>query len=93
MGRRKTKTTIRGLGWAHCREKDAMPDPAGAPCPYCHRPMLRGQQLDADHATPRALGGGGGLRWAHARCNRAEGARLGNMLHGRHRQKWEHRWS
>jgi hypothetical protein len=93
MGRRKAKTTVRGLGWAHDRARDELPDPAGAPCPYCARPMLRGQALDADHATPRALGAGGGLRWAHAHCNRAEGARLGNLLRGRHRPRWEHRWS
>lgn len=71
-----------------------MPGPAGEPCPFCGRPVLPGQRLDADHADPRALGGNGGLRWAHSVCNRRAGAHLGNLLRGRvSRPKWEDRWA
>lgn len=51
-----------------------LPDAYGRPCPRCGRPMLPGQPLDLDHTDDR----GGYLGMAHARCNRAAGARLGN---------------
>lgn len=54
--------------------------------------MLPGQPLDADHRVPRALGGTGGLRWAHRLCNQRAGGRLGNALRGRGRPKWIDRW-
>jgi hypothetical protein len=48
--------------------------------------MHRGQLLDLDHVTPRALGGTGGPSLlAHRHCNRAAGARLGNAMRGRAR--------
>jgi hypothetical protein len=56
--------------------------------------MLPGQALDADHAIPQALGGGGELRWAHSSCNRRAGAQLGNALKKcRVRPAWIDRWA
>lgn len=70
-----------------------MPDPHGEACPYCGRPVWPGQRLDADHAVPRVLGDAPGpLRWAHARCNRSAGARLGNALRGGFRERWIDQW-
>lgn len=92
----KKRTTARGLGWSHQRTKAKLPDPDGAPCPYCRRPMLPGQFLDADHLFPRVLGGGNVLRWAHRSCNRSEGAKLRNLLEGRSSPRpgrWSDRWS
>lgn len=81
------------LGWEHSRARAAMPEPAGEPCPYCRRPMWRGQRLDADHPVPRVLGDAPvPLRWAHARCNRSAGARLGNALRGGFRERWIDQW-
>lgn len=83
-----------GLGWAHAKARAALPPPDGTPCPFCRRPMLDGQRLDADHSNPRVLGGAGSeLRWSHAGCNRREGARLGNLLRGRNGARWVDRWS
>jgi len=94
MSKRRS-TTARGLGWSHEQAKRQLPDPEGAPCPFCGRPMLAGQLLDADHPTARAVGGGGGLRWSHRFCNRSAGARLGNLLRGRlsGAPRWADRWS
>lgn len=75
-------TTERGLGWAHQQERQralARLQP-GAPCPLCGHPMHPRQRLDLDHSVPRALGGRGPRRLAHARCNRQAGQRLGIAL-------------
>ena len=86
MARRRQAgtTTERGLGWSHQQERAAalaafVP---GAGCPLCGRPMWRSQRLDLDHSVPRAFGGQGPRRLAHATCNRRAGAILGNQLRG-----------
>lgn len=81
-------TTQRGLGWEHQRLRARLlPHAYGTPCPLCGRAMLKGQDLDLDHATPRALGGGlAGARIVHRHCNRSHGARLGNQLRTRTRR-------
>lgn len=83
------------LGWEHQQARAALPLPCGAPCPYCKRPMWADQDLDADHAVPRALGGRGDLRWSHSSCNRRAGAVLGNLLRGHASGKddWLDRWA
>lgn len=85
------------LGRPHRRAKAQLPPPAG-PCPICGELMLPDDEVEADHEIPRVFGGGDGpLRWAHASCNRRAGARLGNRLHGRHRdvppERWTDRWA
>jgi hypothetical protein len=52
----------------------ALPYAVGQPCSRCGQPMLPGQALDLDHRDD----GGGWWGFAHARCNRAAGGRLGN---------------
>lgn len=75
-------TTQRGLGWAHQQERtrqlNALRD--GTPCPRCHHPMTRRQQLDLDDWPGRVFGGPQVKRLAHAGCNRSAGAQLGNTL-------------
>lgn len=72
-------TTSRGLGWQHQQARAAalralVP---GTPCPFCGDPMFAEQQLDYDHAVPRALGGHNGpRRLAHSSCNRKAGRLL-----------------
>lgn len=83
----------RGLGRRHRAARSLLAPPDGAPCPFCGQPMLPGQALDADHPTPRVLGGGLEVRWAHSSCNRSAGARLGNALRGRIRTAWVDRWA
>jgi len=83
----------RGLGRPHRTARSLLPPPDGAPCPFCGRPMWPWQALDADHPTPRVLGGSNELRWAHSPCNRSDGARLGNALRGRIRTAWVDRWA
>lgn len=53
-------------------------------CPYCDRPMFRSEELDADHAVPRAIAGphAAATRLAHRSCNRSAGAALGNARRG-----------
>jgi hypothetical protein len=84
MARWKGTTTQRGLGWSHVRDRRgkmaALRD--GEPCPYCGRGMFRGQALELDHYPGRVFGGPQVTRLAHARCNRAAGARMGNRLRG-----------
>ena len=96
MANRNQTTTQRGLGNEHTKRRKQLPDPTGQPCPLCGNPMWPGQtptgktgrmlsNLDADHETPRALGGHNSpLRWTHRTCNRTAGAHLGNNL--RHEQ-------
>ncbi|SCL32029.1 hypothetical protein GA0070616_4376 [Micromonospora nigra] len=91
-------TTEQGLGWEHQQARaKALPKAWGQPCPYCGQPMLQGQDLDLDHAQPRALGGHHGpRRMAHAHCNRAAGSRLGAQLRRARRatttQRHSRRW-
>lgn len=87
MGRpRKTpeggRTTQLGLGSEHQKQRarllaNLIP---GDPCDVCGEPMFPEQALDADHQTPRALGGTRAGRLLHASCNRRLGAQLGNRL-------------
>jgi hypothetical protein len=51
----------------------------GDMCWRCRRPMRSWQALDLDHVRAVAHGGSDGpKRLAHARCNRAAGAVIGN---------------
>lgn len=50
-----------------------LPYAYGTPCGRCGRPMLPGQPLDLDHNDDRT----GYRGFAHARCNRSAGGRLG----------------
>lgn len=52
-----------------------------APCPFCSELVQAGDVWDVDHAVPRSADPArvwdpANLRPAHARCNRAAGARL-----------------
>ncbi len=90
----RPKTTARGLGHEHTKRVKALAPAQGEPCPFCHLPMWPGKveiwtkrgprwvsALEADHVTPRALGGGDGpLRWAHRMCNRKSGSSLGARM-------------
>lgn len=71
----RRSTTAKGLGWPHqqqvARLKARHRD--GAPCPLCGLPMYLADSLDADHTTPRSLGGTVADRLTHARCNRSRG--------------------
>ena len=87
--------TTYALGWQHQQTRAAMPRPHGQECPFCRRPMWADQDLDLDHAVPRALGGRGGERWSHSSCNRRAGAVLGNLLrgHAAGNDDWLDRWA
>jgi hypothetical protein len=51
----------------------------GQLCPRCLEPMWPGQRLHLGHAVDVAAGGfGGPVRWEHASCNEAAGARAGS---------------
>lgn len=50
-----------------------LPYAYGAPCGRCGRPMLAGQPLDLDHNDDRV----GYRGFAHARCNRSAGGKVG----------------
>ena len=51
----------------------------GQLCPRCLEPMWPGQRLHLGHVVDVAAGGfGGPVRWEHARCNEAAGARAGS---------------
>jgi hypothetical protein len=69
----------------HRRLRQAwLPTAYGTACVLCGQTMRPGQALDLDH-----LPDGTGYRgFAHASCNRSEGARRGNAQ--RRRQLW--RW-
>lgn len=87
-------TSNADYGRPYRRRRDELESPFGRPCPFCRRPMLRGERLQTDHAVPKALGGADSpLRWAHGPCNEAAGARLGNKIRGRRSgRKWVDRW-
>ena len=83
MADRRT-TTQRGLGNEHQKRRRLTPKPNGDPCPFCGAAMFADMALDFDHAIPRALGGTAATgRWAHRRCNRRAGAKLGNAMRAR----------
>ncbi|WP_202237016.1 endonuclease domain-containing protein [Actinacidiphila reveromycinica] len=68
-------TSDRGYGTDHQRIRRALLAEAyGRPCHHCGAPMLKGQALDLDHTADRSAYRG----FAHASCNRSEGAKRGN---------------
>lgn len=68
-------TSDRGYGADHQRIRKALLDEAyGQSCHHCGHPMLPGQSLDLDHTGDRTAYRG----FAHASCNRRDGARRGN---------------
>jgi hypothetical protein len=96
MARYRGTTTERGLGHQHRTQRAALlPIAIGQPCPgpaygrrskHCTRILLSGR-VDADHTTPRALGGKGtALRMCCTPCNRGAGAALGNRLRATRRR-------
>lgn len=76
-------TTDRGYGSEHqAIRKALLADAYGQACPHCGFPMLQGQSLDLDHTADRTAYRG----FAHASCNRSEGARRGNAKRRRSRE-------
>lgn len=75
---RAGNTTERGYGHQHQQRRKRLlaAHIDGTPCPYCGEPMLRTDELDADHSTPLTLGGSVADRLAHSRCNREAGSAL-----------------
>lgn len=70
-----SSTSDRGYGAEHQAVRKALLDEAyGQPCHHCGHPMLKGQALDLDHTADRT----GYRGFAHASCNRRDGARRGN---------------
>jgi Recombination endonuclease VII len=68
-------TSDRGYGAQHqAIRKALLEDAYGRPCHHCGHPMLSGQALDLDHTADRTAYRG----FAHASCNRSEGAKRGN---------------
>ncbi|MFI0897076.1 endonuclease domain-containing protein [Streptomyces sp. NPDC020983] len=68
-------TSDRGYGADHqALRKATIGEAYGQPCHHCGHPMLEGQALDLDHTADRA----GYRGFAHASCNRRDGARRGN---------------
>jgi hypothetical protein len=84
MASKRPSSTAKGLGHRHRlqRERLLRAHIDGTPCDLCGEPMLRQQQLQADHSTPRAIAGVHHLadRLVHASCNASAGARLGNAM-------------
>lgn len=90
------KTTRAGLGHSHQVARAAALAALinGSPCPRCGQPMYRTTEaavragclpwmgrLDLDHLVPRVMGGVNGPRLlSHARCNRAAGAHITNLI-------------
>jgi len=61
-------------------------------CPFCGRAIHPGRPWDIDHripldVDPRGLWDRANMRPAHARCNRAAGARLVNAKRGQQRHR------
>ncbi|CAG6392763.1 hypothetical protein NMG29_06595 [Streptomyces cocklensis] len=70
-----SSTSDRGYGADHQAIRKVLLDEAyGQPCHHCGHPMLKGQALDLDHTADRT----GYRGFAHASCNRRDGARRGN---------------
>lgn len=68
-------TSDRGYGADHQRIRRALLAEAyGQLCHHCGWPMLKGQALDLDHTADRS----GYRGFAHASCNRSDGAKRGN---------------
>lgn len=68
-------TSDRGYGADHQAVRKALlADAYGQPCHHCGRPMVKGQALDLDHTADRT----GYRGFAHASCNRSDGAKRGN---------------
>jgi 5-methylcytosine-specific restriction endonuclease McrA len=86
MARYRGTTTERGLGAPHVADKKRLMaiHRDGEPCWRCGKPMYKSQGLERDHVIDRARGGTmGPAVLAHASCNHAAGARLGNQLNPR----------
>ncbi|MFI6368912.1 hypothetical protein ACIBG0_40075 [Nocardia sp. NPDC050630] len=68
-------TTQRGLGWKHQQERDRLlaKHRDGERCWWCGEPMLKSQDLAADHTLARAKGGTRADRLLHALCNKQRG--------------------
>lgn len=70
-----SSTSDRGYGAEHQAIRKALLDQAyGQLCHHCGHPMVKGQALDLDHTADRT----GYRGFAHASCNRRDGARRGN---------------
>jgi len=69
--------TDKGMGWQHQQRRAALLRKLrdGDPCVLCGQPMWKAdaRNLDADHSTPRSLGGTTADRLTHASCNRSRG--------------------
>lgn len=73
-------TSDRGYGAEHQAIRKAMLAEAyGQQCHHCGHLMLPGQKLDLDHTGDRT----GYRGFAHAHCNRSEGAKRGNTRRNR----------
>jgi hypothetical protein len=83
-------TSDRGYGAEHQAIRKALLAAAyGQPCHHCGHPMLPGQALDLDHTADRSAYRG----FAHASCNRSEGAKRGNRNRRRSKAlKTSERW-
>lgn len=82
-------TSDRGYGSEHQSIRRALLDAAyGQPCHHCGIPMLKGQQLDLDHTADRSAYRG----FAHAHCNRSEGAKRGNRQRRPKRMRTSEDW-
>lgn len=92
MTARRT-TTQKGLGWRHQQERDRLlaKHRDGERCWWCDEPMLKSQELAADHSIARAHGGTKADRLLHGLCNkqRGDGSRDGERpALARHRGGW-----
>ena len=72
-------------GGAHRRTRAvllaALASMGSAPCPICHQPMTTSMRLHLHHSDPAAkLRGLPGDQLTHARCNVADGGRLGASI-------------
>lgn len=90
MARTNGTTAQRGYGGQHQKLRTALlPFAYGQPCGRCGQPMLPGQKLELDHDDhDRTLYRG----MAHARCNRAAGARKLNAMRRMKRYRRSRRW-
>lgn len=71
----KGSTSARGYGYKHRQiRKQLLAQAYGRDCVHCGDVMQPGQALDLDHTDDRK----GYRGFAHARCNRSDGASKGN---------------